>query len=735
MTDKSSLNVSSIIEDHSISESEIEELLHIDDEYEYWEFQDISIDSGVFGELVDLGIVTKNSSGYSLAYSKELQSIVDDQNPASTDSTDQDAFLGYIYKPYFQKVSEIVSIYTLLLFVIFLAGGYLRFRNLGNDPFWVDEMWHIWAADGYISGNGFTLPGGKSYTRAWSTVTLPVSLVFWALQPTEAVARAPTAVTGSALIIVSYYFGREFLNKPAGLILSGLVAFDAWTLTWSQQVRMYTHVQLLFILTLILFYTWWSRDDLRLYSPYLYALIPVGVLGYQTHLSYLGVGGILAIFTCSVYLYNTYLSRWTSVTVNTTRYKKQQLLVVVFCAAGALMIIWKGIPDLLLGHTPAWYESSRGAGFYWEFLQERNFALYILPFWVGTLYLLYRDAAGRLLVLSFYLPFVVYGYIAEFIIPRYIFHLYPIYLLIAVSPIAVIVDRIDVENLVSRFRPTAEFPEWLVGRMSTESAVKVVACVLLILLLVSPSTALHTVDNRSHGLIDDRSDHKGPSQYLTGNVSEDDLIFSSSPILTRWYYDDVDYALKYTGVDTENLSGSILSHDPDEIESILKNKSGWIVIDHRYHWYAPDEIKKVVEENSIQVAEGWNGITIRYFGDVVTDENWEERAASTNGKVNTIDNHISLGRTTDGGAQETGEMIFEVNDPEHLRIRSFGQGERFVNVYGSTDGEEWEQLLTHDDGGWKTQEAELSGEYLYIRVRGGSPGNDLGGLVEYMLIR
>jgi hypothetical protein len=735
MVDQPTSDTHALLDNRNVSKSDLNELLEVDAELDSWNFHDVSIDSGAFGELVDAGVITEGESGYSIARKDDLQAAVGKQQSTIKMSMSE-SVLNRSLRGLQDFLSTSASLYTLAILVLVFVGGYLRFRNLGTDPFWLDEAWHVWAADSFASGGGFVLPGGDTYKRSWLTVSLPISVLFGIAQPTEAVARLPTVVAATAMIIVSYYFGRVFLNKPAGLLLSGTVAFDVWMLTWSQQARMYSHLQLLFVTTLLLFYIWWSREELRFRSPYLYALAVVGFFGYQTHISYLGVGGIIFVFVAITHLYEIYLVRWTPVEVNYIRHERQLVIIPLFCIAGLVVVAFKGVPDLLLGHTPAWYQSSRDASFYWQFLQERSFALYIFQFWIGTLYLIYRGAAGRLLVLAFYLPFMVYGYLAEFIIPRYIFHVYPVYLLISLSTIAVVIEHVSLDDIASGLDLAVEVPDTLVRSVSADTAARVVVCLILVFSIASPMAALHTIDNERHGLLDNRPDHEGASQYLAGNVSEDDLVFSSTPSLTRWYYGDVDYALKYTGADPENRAGAVLLEDPDELESVLTNNSGWIVLDHRYHWYAPDEIKAVVENNSAQVTEGWNGVSIRYFGDVATPQNWDEHVAYTSGNVKTAGDNIALGRTKDGGVQETGEIDFEVDNPQHLRLRSFGQDERFVNVYGSETGDEWELILAHNAGGWKTQFVDLPEEYSYIRVRGGSPGKArLGGLVKYVVIR
>ena len=78
------------LEDHTEGTQALEAVLAADAEMTTWTFEDISIDSGTFGELVSRGIVRKVEDEYQLADSESVQAVLNGDsipNEASTDTT------------------------------------------------------------------------------------------------------------------------------------------------------------------------------------------------------------------------------------------------------------------------------------------------------------------------------------------------------------------------------------------------------------------------------------------------------------------------------------------------------------------------------------------------------------------------------------------------------------------------------------------------------------------------
>ncbi|MCG7850841.1 MAG: hypothetical protein MIO93_16910, partial [ANME-2 cluster archaeon] len=64
-------------------------------------------------------------------------------------------------------VDKFISKYGILfLCFLIIIGFYLRFDNLGNLSFWIDEVFHIYAAIGILEYGTPVMPSGMSNSRA-----------------------------------------------------------------------------------------------------------------------------------------------------------------------------------------------------------------------------------------------------------------------------------------------------------------------------------------------------------------------------------------------------------------------------------------------------------------------------------------------------------------------------------------------------------------------------------------
>ena len=75
------------LEDHTEGDQALETVLTVDSETTTWTFDDISVDSGTFGELVSRGIVQKIDGEYQLADPETVQAVLDGDSIQTQDNT------------------------------------------------------------------------------------------------------------------------------------------------------------------------------------------------------------------------------------------------------------------------------------------------------------------------------------------------------------------------------------------------------------------------------------------------------------------------------------------------------------------------------------------------------------------------------------------------------------------------------------------------------------------------
>lgn len=610
MVEKGDSPIENLSQDDQEVKDAISEILEVDENKNTWDFHDLTIDSGLFGELADTEIIEKTGDSYFVAEKKRAYGLIDDDLENS--KREQKTEHGSHSVPTQKLISQINifnliraklgNTYILALLLLLLAGAHLRFTGLGNNSFWIDEIFHAWAAENFIDGQGFTLPGGSAYNRAWLTVSLPIAVSFTLFGPSELAARSPTALIGILSIPVYYYFGQVIINKNAGILLAGVSTFDTWILTWNQQARMYSHLQLLFVLSILLLYLW-DRSGLKFKSHYIYLLVPVGLLGYNSHISYMEFGPIMLLYFIIGYMKNLYLSQVAGVEINQIKFRNQKVLIVCLLTAATIFLYVRGIPGVLLGQTPNWYTAQRSASYYWEFLGNQRPILYYM-FFPSAVYLAFKKDAERLLVISFSLPFLLQGYISNLLVERYIFLIYPSFLLISLSLISEVIESIPLGDWIN---DSYTFPE-IIGNFGIASLIRVIVCLLLTMSLVSPTASAGFVKNEPHGHININAEHREATQYIKDNIKNNEVVISTNPLITEWYYEGVGYGL------ASNREHIVPLENETEFSTLINERSAWVIADRRYG-YLPPDMKRLIERRSTLRIVKYDGITIYYINE------------------------------------------------------------------------------------------------------------------------
>lgn len=760
----------------------LSKLLEVDSRKDYWNFKDVPMDTGTFGELVDREIVEKTSSGYQLNNPDVVRHYINYSDDA--ESIQSNSRLNIF--TYFQNFSDKILIkkdaYILAVSGIILIGLALRLYNLGSAPFWIDEIVQVRAAANFAQGTGFIHPTGAEYSRAWMTVGLPIAILFKILPASEFIARFPSAVVGTLIVPVAYMLGKKVIDRPSGLLLAALLSVDPWQLTWSREARMYIHFQLLFLLSILIFLHWY-HNDLEWNQKPLYCLVAILPLGIITHDGFLFIGPIIIAFLTISLSAKSYMLYIRDGGIFNDEFILRHLFIIgMGIVAGVVFLSLKGVPDILLGSTPSWYGGGTSVGFFWDTLTSRYSIIGGALFFTGLIYVLSRGYSGLLVTVSFILPFLVLRYFVEWRIPRYIFHLYPLFLMISLSPISYAIKKLDfyAKNWYKSENTTTSFinsdcnlkskspimQSAFLNHLISKSTI--VIMILLTAQLISPVASSITFLNQNpHGTIEDRPDHRGSSQYIQAHSESSDIIISSTPGLTLWYLDRVDYTVfprttmvdkSGTTVDTE--TGATVLESENAVENLLSNGSGWIIADHRLRWYVDNSVKDTIRSESILVnSDSWEDTNLYRFGSksvIIDGESniWRGNIVNKTGNVytnkNSIialgrqkeeDKHVSWGANT---GEKYGSMIVRVpvstDNNTVIEAKIFGEKStgRETKISISDNKKNWKPVYNAKSG-WSCKRRSInttnsSNEKIYIKIEGASSPSRLGGLVDYVKI-
>ena len=140
-----------------------------------------------------------------------------------------------------------------LLSVVVLFGVALRFWNLGQWSFWIDEVFTVRDAQNLSFDSWQVIPNPILYFTVKLSILLGGS--------SEWGSRLIPCIVGIASIPAVFGLGRTLFNWRIGLLGGAFVACSSWHLFWAQNARYPVFTFLFGVLTAWFFYTSLERDS------------------------------------------------------------------------------------------------------------------------------------------------------------------------------------------------------------------------------------------------------------------------------------------------------------------------------------------------------------------------------------------------------------------------------------------------------------------------------------------
>lgn len=331
-----------------------------------------------------------------------------------------------------------------ILLGVILSGAYLRLANLNGQSFWVDEMNHVVAAQALLEGKGAVFPSGLPYQRSLLFTKL-VSYSFAIFGVSEFSARLPGALFGVLSIPLMFFVAtRLFRHVGVGLVAAFLQAFTPFNIGWSRVSRMYALFQFFFLLAAYAIYeglegTREKKSGIRLLQTWnldvLWLAIAALALAAATYLQVLSgviLPALLLFF--GLMLVGGLMAHG----VKSARVGKYVVLLILSLAGVAGIGILA--PDILIQareamrFSPNWakYDYVQNPFYYFWFLISNFYFTIAAFFLIGVVIAVaeLRQAAIYLLLL-FVVPLALLSTLFVLKVERYMFHLFPFYLLLA----------------------------------------------------------------------------------------------------------------------------------------------------------------------------------------------------------------------------------------------------------------------------------------------------------------
>lgn len=130
--------------------------------------------------------------------------------------------------------------FLMALFFILLLGIALRVLNLNKYPLWYDEALTVLQSQniGEIRLRDFIAPLYIFFIWLWKHIG-----------DSEIALRLPSVIFGSLSILMMFFIGEKFFSEKTGLISAFITAISPFQIYYSQEVRMYSLMTLLTLLS------------------------------------------------------------------------------------------------------------------------------------------------------------------------------------------------------------------------------------------------------------------------------------------------------------------------------------------------------------------------------------------------------------------------------------------------------------------------------------------------------
>ena len=185
-----------------------------------------------------------------------------------------------------------------VLSVIVIFGAVLRFWNLGEWSFWIDEVFTVRDAQTLSLSSLQSIPNPVPYFAVKLSIVLAGH--------SEWGSRLIPCLVGIASIPAVFGLGRTLFNRQVGLLSSAFMACSSWHLFWAQNARYPVFTFLFAVLTAWFFYLSLERDSTLLTIG---ALICCFCLIFSHTLSVVIVPA-LAVYALTRLLEESHKKRW-----------------------------------------------------------------------------------------------------------------------------------------------------------------------------------------------------------------------------------------------------------------------------------------------------------------------------------------------------------------------------------------------------------------------------------------
>ncbi len=533
----------------------------------------------------------------------------------------------------------------LILAAIVLVGGWLRFAQLGNTSYWVDEVNHVAAAQAILQGKGPVLLSDMSYDRSILFTRL-VSWSFAVFGVNEFAARIPSAFWGTATILLVFFiawrmFGRSF----HGLLAALLFALYPLMIGWARECRMYTMFLFFFLLGVYGLYEG-LEGTRRKYQPGIRRSGVQKILAdWNIDLLWLVVGVFSLLLAASLHMLAgvvfpaalVYAAVMIVVYASAAERNNAVISKYLFFLFASLLGLLGGIlllPDFFatvraaLEFQPNWsnYSYVQNPWYYVERVANGFYWSVSLFFLLGTVTVFYkRSQPAFYLWLMCVVPLLLLSTLFALRVERYAFHVYALMLLISAYGLAQ--TAYVVRGLLVRKILPASMPRRMRKIVVYGTVLGMLAGVLVLSPWVRFARKIPAITHGTNGAVT-HLEWRPAGEFVKQQIEGDEPVISTLPLTVYFYTTRADYFLasmatprpeevyRNNGELRDYFSNARVVDTLEDLQRVVAlNPKGWLIVD-RYRFereqYVRPEVREYIESTLKQVYTTPGGTVVVY---------------------------------------------------------------------------------------------------------------------------
>ena len=480
----------------------------------------------------------------------------------------------------------------------------MRIDGLGEESFFIDEFYHVYAARSFLNDGSFSLPSGEEYSRG-ATYTLFVSLCFWLWGVSEFSARLPSVFFGLGYLLAFYFITATMFNKRIALVSTIILTISHSQIYYSRECRMYSLFQLTYLVEVFLIYLLLNRKNIfsdarrkgdRIGVPFSTFTLFVGILflffvsAQLQKINYIIVPS-LVVFGIFVFFDKQLAHKMDD---NMRQIVLASLIVgtIIAVAQANQSLIETISREFVFRYTPKWaLPSEHDVLFYLRSLKSDYFLLWILVPVGGLIAIRKFKRLGFYLISIYIVPLIIQSYLPTKA-PRYILNIYPFGAILVGISLGQLLE-LNVLQSILKFKTISA------------TTTKVISFSMIVLFIASNH---FLAKDKFHWFLPKKPDWKTLSGELKPYIKDEDLVISDNSVAALYYIGRCDYVVDENALEIskhkeyKNIEGQYLDYYTnaiqisglEEFKKVISRRERpiWVFLGHGASGF--DEIKEYV---------------------------------------------------------------------------------------------------------------------------------------------